>query len=472
MKTQKKAESGQIIVLLAAAIVVLLAFAALAIDVGMVYSDRRYDQSVADASALAGAQAAFKFIIDYQMTDTNFTCSGANGSGLQTAATNAAVARALVNHFSISPATADHGAVVTCVNSMVGATPERHLEVKVTISSTTQTNFAHLFFGGTLRNTVTATARVKPAEAASYGYALVGTKQSCQNANDGAINFNGSVETIVDGGGIFSNGCLSLTGSVASVNVNNKAGPFQYNLTLNDNNLDNNPKIYPYPQDANSTLNLGVIPDPAKNCGPARTIPAVLDGSQTLQPGTYTAPLRLQNSSDVALLAPGLYCFQDDVSINGGSLSVATGGDSLSGVTIYMMPGGSKSATYFDVGSGGSGAYTVNLQAPKAADTDANNTPHNPPALNGVVIYVAANNQCGTTASKCVDITGNATTSFRGTIYAPSGEVRLSGTAGFTSSFGSSVIGATVTINGNSGIHMLYNAKDNYMTPNRYSLWQ
>ena len=52
---KNKKESGQIIVLLAVALVGLLAIASLAVDVGLVSADRRYAQSVADSSALAGA---------------------------------------------------------------------------------------------------------------------------------------------------------------------------------------------------------------------------------------------------------------------------------------------------------------------------------------------------------------------------------------------------------------------------------
>ena len=49
-----RSEKGQIIILLAVGIVILLGFTALAIDGGMVFFDRRSAQNAADASALAG----------------------------------------------------------------------------------------------------------------------------------------------------------------------------------------------------------------------------------------------------------------------------------------------------------------------------------------------------------------------------------------------------------------------------------
>jgi uncharacterized membrane protein len=55
MKRKHPSESGQAIVLLAISIVVLLGFTALAVDGGMIFSDRRHAQNAADAAALAGA---------------------------------------------------------------------------------------------------------------------------------------------------------------------------------------------------------------------------------------------------------------------------------------------------------------------------------------------------------------------------------------------------------------------------------
>jgi uncharacterized membrane protein len=50
--------NGQIIVVLAAVVVLLLGFAALAVDGAMLYSDKRDAQNAADAAALAGGGMA------------------------------------------------------------------------------------------------------------------------------------------------------------------------------------------------------------------------------------------------------------------------------------------------------------------------------------------------------------------------------------------------------------------------------
>jgi uncharacterized membrane protein len=55
---RRRDESGQILVLFAGAIVLILAGAALVFDVGQNLLDRRTEQNVSDAAALAGAQYA------------------------------------------------------------------------------------------------------------------------------------------------------------------------------------------------------------------------------------------------------------------------------------------------------------------------------------------------------------------------------------------------------------------------------
>ena len=52
----RKREQGQAIVIMAFALIALLAFAALAIDGGNAYVERRRSQNGADAAALAGAR--------------------------------------------------------------------------------------------------------------------------------------------------------------------------------------------------------------------------------------------------------------------------------------------------------------------------------------------------------------------------------------------------------------------------------
>ena len=59
-------ERGQIIVILALAMVALIGFTALAVDGSLIYNARRQDQNTADSAALAGAGAAANYLKDIQ----------------------------------------------------------------------------------------------------------------------------------------------------------------------------------------------------------------------------------------------------------------------------------------------------------------------------------------------------------------------------------------------------------------------
>ena len=58
MTKRRNYENGQAIVLIAFAFIAFVAMAGLAIDGGMVYSDRRHAQNAADAGSLAAGGAA------------------------------------------------------------------------------------------------------------------------------------------------------------------------------------------------------------------------------------------------------------------------------------------------------------------------------------------------------------------------------------------------------------------------------
>ena len=111
-------ESGQAAVLLVLAMIVLLGFAALAVDGSMVYSDRRFAQSGADAASLAGAGAAAS-VVDtqplYKSTwSTNATCTSGNVAAAATVARNEAIVQAEANDLIIGDTTpAEQGFVTT-----------------------------------------------------------------------------------------------------------------------------------------------------------------------------------------------------------------------------------------------------------------------------------------------------------------------------------------------------------------------
>ena len=99
MNTFSEKQHGQIIVIFAVALVALLAITALAIDGGMIYSDRRYSQSAADASSLAGGGVAASTLDDLDVLYTEFTCTNSGVATARADAIDAAISRAASNNF-------------------------------------------------------------------------------------------------------------------------------------------------------------------------------------------------------------------------------------------------------------------------------------------------------------------------------------------------------------------------------------
>ena len=80
-----RSEKGQAMVLIVLAIIVMMGFAALAIDLGMIYSDRGAAQNAADSAAMSAAYTL---------------CTGGNASALRTAAVNMATSNGFVDNTS------------------------------------------------------------------------------------------------------------------------------------------------------------------------------------------------------------------------------------------------------------------------------------------------------------------------------------------------------------------------------------
>ena len=172
-------ERGQAIVLIVLAMIVLLGFTALAVDGSMVYSDRRWAQNVADASALAGAAAAAQYMENEDFIYTiGIAWGGVNNSCPSVVTTavqegyDAAVARAQANNYELPQSWVDEqtpGLKIECVMEY----PEPFLDVTVVVQETTETAFAQVVFPDGLENTVIAVARVRPAISMGYGRSIV-----------------------------------------------------------------------------------------------------------------------------------------------------------------------------------------------------------------------------------------------------------------------------------------------------------
>ena len=448
----RKSESGQVIVILALALVGLLGFSALAIDGSMVFADRRFSQSGADAAALAGAGAALQKLDSLGIDYTNFACGMASVPTVESFAENSAVQRAKSNQFTIDTDIVDgNGVDVTC-GQPVGSDgfDDKYFEVRVKITSVTKTAFAQILFPNGLKNTVEAVARVRPRKAMDYGFALVALGNQCgnPNANTGGMDFNGNISTFVTGGGIWSNTCIGKTGNSGTVVVQDtapvgllpgRAGLMTMRWFMGNFSSISSVGVYALTDISGinhpATISplavrlSGVTPMPKYNipepdCASLPTYGAVTGG--TINPGNYTSII----TSNITM-NPGLYCVSGSFKVSGDDVSGA-------GVTIFLTaPNGS-----FDMSG------NVDLSAPTSSGGSG---------IKGLLVYQQKNN------THEIKMEGNGGTNFRGTLYAPDATIDIGGNAQVP--YATQIIVNQLKFHGTADVYLYYDESFGYQFP-------
>lgn len=407
----RSSERGQIVILLVVMLVGFLGLTALAIDGSMVYSDRRFAQNAADSSSLAGGGALLKALENAGISYSNFNCTAAASSMSQ--AVTAAIQRAAGNQFVIDNDISDkHGVRITCVNDPTHF--DKHLDVEVKISSKTSTAFAHLVFGGELKNSVEAVTRVVPRRSWAFGYAITSTDEACAN-NVGGMVYEGNNTVTIDGGGVYTNSCLIGNGSII-VNLLNSSAGVNYISTY-----DGGGTFHPTP--AKLTTEMPPIDIPEPNCNGLTDYGQHKNGG-TISPGKYSSITNIGNGDNL-VMQPGLYCITGDFEATGGSV---TG----NGVTIFITTG------QFKITGG-----DIQLSAP---------TTNTSPAVRGLMLYLAKGN------TSQVEMVGNGGSSYTGTVYVPDGKLDVGGSAGVLPTYNTELIGGYVKVHGNASININFNS--------------
>ena len=443
MNSQRKHESGQAIVLLALTMVVLLGFTALAIDGGMVYSDRRHAQNAADTAALAGASAAGAIIQEGKVTIKTWSCQSILNA-VTDIASDTAIHRAGSNGYTITRSGPDNWVEVYCVDSG----RDKYIYVRTYILRDTQTSFAHLLYGGPLQNRVEASARVRPQAPIAIGDAVVATNPLACSGNTNGLQFIGTSLTQITGGGAFTMGCLDVNG-VGNQSSYIDAEGVIYMLDWDGTYADkfiNGPPVMGDPNNYQEE-DMFIVPPPDCSGLTARTQPAGSSG--TLLPGRYPR-IRVGNN-ETWTLEPGLYCLTntpDALTMTGGSLTGI-------GVTIYASNGNINL-------TGG----TVELIAP-CTKGDAEGTGGDPqsnlcdttsypdPAISKVVLY----------SNKNITFVGNGASLITGMVYAPTGTVTFSGTTDISPTLNTQIIGKNVLVGGTGRLVINYDEDNSYNKP-------
>jgi hypothetical protein len=436
---QFQEESGQVLLMIALGLVALLGLTAMAVDGGMIYADRRFDQNAADASAYAGAGAAAMAMENSQITYRSFNCKAPAGSTLankmnfaKTEAVKAAKARAASNNFVIdSNVDNQHGVEVICGTETKagGVYMDKYFDIHTMISSDLNTAFAHLFYKGAIRNTVDAVVRVRPRNDLAFGFAIASLSSDCKKG----IDFNGNSNVQVHLTGIFSNSCLTTNGG-----INVKVNPAEQGINyVDEKKINGSGLLDPLPSKVDSPIPRIEVPTPDCNH------PSLIDGGKinsggTIKPGRYES-IKI-NGGDNLIMAPGLYCLDGDLTALGGTFIG-------NGVTIYQRKGS------FDVG----GNVTVQLAAPTGpAD----------PALRGMLFYAAEGN---TNANK---MSGGGASWYIGTMYAPDGTIELGGNNSINPTYTTQVIADYVKIHGTADMEIYFNDALTYQIPSFLESWR
>jgi len=211
--SSKKHERGQVLVLLVLGVVVLLGFTALAVDGSMIYADRRFFQSVADSSALAGGREAARLANENDIMSSTLNCnSSLVKTTIKNGVLNVAQTFAASNNVSIDQNLNNNNGVEMVCDQAHGL-----LKVRVVVTHETKTAFAHFVFVGDVKNTAEAVVEVSLGDSSSKvaagGLGLLALNPSAS----GSVSMTGSGDIGVLGGVIYANSnhntALSVTGS-------------------------------------------------------------------------------------------------------------------------------------------------------------------------------------------------------------------------------------------------------------------
>ena len=435
-------ERGQALVLLVLGFVVLLGFTALAVDGGMVYADRRHAQNGSDASSLAGGGSAAKYLETRHIyyNTPNFCAEAAPSL---TAAETAAINRAADNDFTLERSGTNR-VEANCVSRWNGSWIDRFIDVTTTLTVDTRTSFVHFVYRGPVRNSVEAVTRLYPRTPLMFGNAVVALNEGDCSGNSNGVLYNGSGGVTIYGGGIFSNGCLGGNGS-GEVTV--------YDADIVGFDDDDHGVYDPEPTWATGPrLDAGDFQVPRPPCPTTPTGSDLNHASGLIPAGNYRS-ITLHGSAQ--LVGGSLYCIDGDFDARNENLSIQeTGGKDW--VTIFLRTG-----RFISQGGG-----EIVLKAPPAAVDAA-------PAVNGILFYVETNEPDST--HPCITLTGNATSSFTGVVYAPTCSIKAVGTTG--SGTGSprletQLIGWNVEFSGTPEITVYYDGQKLFDRPTSIELFK
>lgn len=477
MNHLRRHEHGQVLTLFCIGMVAVLGFLALAVDIGMLWTERRQMQTAADAAAVAGARAleagdsvqtaGQNAATLNSQSDATVTINNPPLSGVY--AGNNSYVEAIVNrpeptyflralgsaYDTVSVTTRAVAGSINGPACMYALNPTQSAAIGITgnftvsaacgviddsdsssaLSATGNGTFTATSFGivgassATGNVTITPTPIVNIAPAPDPLALRAGpTVGSCTQAgtnHPGQYSVSGNNPVVTVAAGVYISG-ISITGNNPTVTFS--GGTYGNNILVDGNsgNITFKPGQYQntgtsdsidIEGNAGTTFNAGSY----TFCGKVN-----ITGNNvvTLSPGLYSGGIAITGNANVTFL-PGTYI------LAGGGLSV-TGNSTLTGngVTFYDTTG---PAGYKPIDL--TGNETANLSAPTSGP------------MEGMLFFQDRSIAAGSAAST---ITGNSSSTFDGVVYFPTTGLTYTGNSssdGYTY-----LIADTITLTGNTSM--------------------
>jgi Putative Flp pilus-assembly TadE/G-like len=404
MRGSKKRERGQAMILIVFSIIGILGMSALAIDGGNAYVDRRKTETAASAAALTASI-------------TRIEGSDWRAAALATARTNGYDNNGITNTVELN------------TPPLSGPYVGNSEYIEVIITSHLSTYFGVVIGIPQVTSIAHAVSQSKPAEYGQMfdGYAVVSLAphSDCEHKVGFVIYEEATINLI--GGGLFVNSdnslCAFMSYGSGSVRVKDDS-PI---TVVGGEQIQKTQLITPYP------IQIGAVPlsyppalqMPKAGCGSKNSTVDLLTGVMTSgnTPGGDFPP------EGVDHLQGGVYCIDGDFILDDGR--TLTG----EGVLLMVADGQVKI----------SGSAIVHLSASSSG-----------PAPN-LLLYLPMKNK------SIVSLGGSSDSSYKGTIFAPAADIRITGPSSFSGgNFRSQIIGYYVQVKGQNNIVVMYNDDQNY----------
>jgi hypothetical protein len=411
-----KNEAGQAVVFTAAALVVLIGFAGLAIDMGVMRHGKRLQQTAADAAAIAGASnLSFGGIAAGAQDAASRVGYTDNGGGQVSNCTGAAVGTVCVE-VNPGPKTGPHQGNPNYVEALVADVHPTYFMKILGINSQTITARAvasNLGGNGCLYT-------LGPPSSAIEGISGIGTinASTCGIVDNGDYNGtvpNVSADTFAVSGSLSGRSATCTTpGPCPTFGIPAAADPLS--------------TLTPPCTSCSGGNIITVMGSGNPTCGPGC---AFGSGTYTISPGTYCSITIDGVASDQVVFSPGVYIIDGpSAGCSSASLTIR-GNDTISGtgVTLYFTNSSTLNMT-------GTGTPTVNLTAPDSSG-----------AYPGILMYQDPNDTPMTGPS----LGGNNGSNYNGALYFPHNQLSFVGGASINVAV---VVSASIVFSGDNTVNL------------------